>query len=90
MEHAVDCPALRGEFGDGQPHLAVPCPQALPQRDLQVVSEPLFIEKVRDIVGLYLHPPERAVVLCVDEESQIEALDRTQPLLPVGPGSAQK
>ena len=41
--------------------------------------DPLFIEKVRDIVGLYLHPPERAVVLCVDEKSQIQALDRTQP-----------
>ena len=52
--------------------------------------DPLFIEKVRDIVGLYLHPPERAVVLCVDEKSQIQALDRTQPLLPMRPGSAQK
>lgn len=52
--------------------------------------DPLFIEKVRDIVGLYLHPPERAVVLCVDEKSQIQALDRTQPLLPPRPGSAQK
>ena len=41
-------------------------------------KDPLFIEKVRDIVGLYLHPPERAVVLCVDEKSQIQALDRTQ------------
>ena len=52
--------------------------------------DPLFIEKVRDIVGLYLHPPERAVVLCVDEKSQIQALDRTQPLLPMRPGSAEK
>lgn len=43
-------------------------------------SDPLFIEKVRDIVGLYLDPPEKAVVLCVDEKSQIQALDRTQPL----------
>ncbi len=49
-------------------------------------KDPLFIEKVRDIVGLYLHPPERAVVLCVDEKSQIQALDRTQPLLPLRPG----
>jgi transposase len=46
-------------------------------------KDPLFIEKVRDIVGLYLHPPERALVLCVDEKSQIQALDRTQPLLPM-------
>ncbi len=48
--------------------------------------DPLFIEKVRDVVGLYLHPPERAVVLCVDEKSQMQALDRTQPLLPLRPG----
>jgi transposase len=45
-------------------------------------SDPLFVEKVRDIVGLYLNPPARAQVLCVDEKSQIQALDRTQPLLP--------
>lgn len=53
-------------------------------------SDPLFIEKVRDIVGLYLHPPERAVVLCVDEKSQIQALDRTQPMLPMRPGLAER
>jgi len=46
-------------------------------------TDPLFIDKVRDIVGLYLAPPTRAVVLCVDEKSQIQALDRTQPLLPL-------
>jgi transposase len=46
-------------------------------------SDPLFVEKVRDIVGLYLSPPERALVLCVDEKSQVQALDRTQPLLPM-------
>jgi hypothetical protein len=45
-----------------------------------------FVEKVRDIVGLYLSPPERALVLRVDEKSQIQALDRTQPLLPIRPG----
>jgi hypothetical protein len=49
-------------------------------------KDPLFIEKVRDIVGLYLHPPDRALVLCVDEKTQIQALDRTQPLLPMRPG----
>ncbi len=46
-------------------------------------NDPLFIDKVRDVVGLYLDPPERALVLCVDEKSQIQALDRTQPLLPL-------
>jgi hypothetical protein len=45
-------------------------------------TDPQFVEKVRDIVGLYLDPPERALVLCVDEKTQIQALDRTQPLLP--------
>ena len=49
--------------------------------------DPQFIEKVRDIVGLYLHPPERAVVLCVDEKAQIQALDRMQPVLPMRPGT---
>lgn len=53
-------------------------------------SDPLFVEKVRDIVGLYLDPPDRAVVLCVDEKSQIQALDRTQPLLPMRPGQAER
>ena len=48
--------------------------------------DPLFIEKVRDIVGLYLNPPEGALVLCVDEKSQIQALDRTAPVLPLRPG----
>ena len=53
-------------------------------------SDPLFIDKVRDIVGLYLSPPTRAVVLCVDEKSQIQALDRTQPLLPLSFGVAER
>jgi transposase len=53
-------------------------------------ADPLFVEKVRDIVGLYLSPPERALVLCVDEKSQIQALDRTQPLLPMRPGQAER
>ena len=51
--------------------------------------DPLLVEKVRDVVGLYLHPPDHALVLCVDEKSQIQALDRTQPLLPMhGPNRA--
>lgn len=53
-------------------------------------KDPLFIEKVRDIVGLYLNPPDRALVLCVDEKSQIQALDRTQPLLPMRPGQPER
>lgn len=53
-------------------------------------KDPLFIEKVRDIVGLYLNPPDRALVLCVDEKSQIQALDRTQPLLPMRPGLLER
>jgi len=53
-------------------------------------TDPLFVEKVRDIVVLYLAPPERAMVLCVDEKSQIQALDRTQPLLPMRPGQIER
>lgn len=53
-------------------------------------KDPLFIDKVRDIVGLYLNPPDRALVLCVDEKSQIQALDRSQPLLPMRPGQAER
>jgi len=53
-------------------------------------KDPLFIEKVRDIVGLYLHPPDRALVLCADEKSQIQALDRSQPLLPMRPGQPER
>ena len=56
------------------------------QRHFQLSTDPFFVEKVRDLVGLYLHPPDQAVVLCVDEKSQIQALQRTQPLLPMGLG----
>jgi transposase len=49
-------------------------------------TDPLFIDKVRDVVGLYLNPPERALLLCVDEKTQVQALDRSQPLLPMRPG----
>ena len=52
--------------------------------------DPLFVDKVRDIVGLYLNPPDRALVLCVDEKSQIQALDRTRPLLPLRPGQVER
>ena len=56
------------------------------QKHFKISTDPFFVEKVRDIVGLYLNPPDHAVVLCVDEKSQIQALDRTAPLLPLGLG----
>lgn len=56
------------------------------QKHFKLSTDPFFVEKVRDIVGLYLNPPDKAMVLCVDEKSQIQALDRTQPLLPLGLG----
>ncbi len=64
-----------------KPHLA---------ETFKLSKDPLFIEKVRDVVGLYLDPPERAVVLCVDEKSQVQALDRSQPVLPMMPGMPEK
>ena len=60
------------------------------QETWKLSKDPQFIEKVRDVVGLYLNPPERAVVLCVDEKSQIQALDRTAPILPMLPGTPQR
>ena len=56
------------------------------QKYFKLSNDPFFVEKVRDIVGLYLNPPDKAMVLCVDEKTQIQALDRTQPLLPLGLG----
>lgn len=56
------------------------------QRHFKISTDPFFVEKVRDIVGLYLNPPDNAMVLCVDEKSQVQALERTQPLLPMGLG----
>jgi transposase len=64
-----------------QPHRA---------ESFKLSTDPLFIEKVHDVVGLYLAPPERAVVLCVDEKSQIQALDRTAPILPLAPGVPER
>jgi transposase len=60
------------------------------QDTFKLSKDPLFVEKVHDVVGLYLNPPERAVVLCVDEKSQIQALDRTAPILPMLPGTPQR
>jgi len=64
-----------------QPHRA---------ESFKLSTDPLFIEKVRDVVGLYLDPPERAVVLCVDEKSQIQALNRFQPILPMLPATPER
>src|SRR5450755_3860530 len=60
------------------------------QEKFKLSTDPQFVEKVYDICGLYLNPPERAVVLCVDEKSQIQALDRTQPILPMLPGTPER
>src|SRR5688572_380677 len=62
------------------------------QENFKLSTDPFFVEKVRDVVGLYLNPPEetRAVVLCVDEKSQVQALDRSQPVLPMRPGQAER
>ena len=70
----------RGAFGL-QPHRV---------ESFKLSSDPEFIDKMRDIVGLYLDPPDRALVLCIDEKSQIQALDRTQPMLPMRPGQAER
>lgn len=58
--------------------------------NFKLSTDPLLIEKVRDIVGLYLNPPDRALVLCVDEKPQIQALDRSQPILPLRPGQIER
>jgi len=60
------------------------------QETWKLSKDPLFVAKVRDVVGLYLNPPERAVVLCVDEKSQIQALDRSAPILPMLPGVPER
>jgi hypothetical protein len=62
-----------GEASGLQPHRA---------ESFKVSTDPLFVEKVRDIVGLYMAPPEHALILCVDEKSQIQALDRNQAVWP--------
>src|SRR5215467_975602 len=66
---------------DLKPHL---------QESFKLSADPFFVEKVVDVVGLYHNPPEKAVVLCVDEKSQIQALDRSQPVLPMMPGMPQR
>lgn len=60
------------------------------QKTFKLSSDPLFIEKVRDVVGLYINPPDKALVLCVDEKSQIQALNRTQPIIPMTIGQVEQ
>jgi transposase len=59
-------------------------------KSFKLSKDPMFVEKVRDIVGLYLNPPEKAIVLCVDEKSQTQALERSQPILPLRPGIPER
>lgn len=59
-------------------------------KSFKLSKDPMFVEKVRDIVGLYLNPPEKAIVLCVDEKSQTQALERSQPILPLRPGLPER
>ena len=59
------------------------------QRHFKISNDPHFVEKVQDITGLYLTPPDHAVVLCVDEKTQIQAVERTQPMLPLGLGTVE-
>lgn len=66
------------------------CLQPHRVENFKLSADPFFIEKVRAIVGLYLNPPERAVVLCLDEKSQVQALDRTRPILPLRPGIPER
>lgn len=79
LGHSVVHKILRAN--DLKPHL---------HRTFKVSKDPLFAEKVKDVVGLYLQPPENAVVLCVDEKTQVQALERTQPMLPLKPGQVER
>jgi hypothetical protein len=86
VERARDGGGAEGQFGDVQriwkEHKLQPHRVEL----FKFNSDPQFARKVRDIVGLYMNPPDKAIVLSVDEKSQIQALDRTQPILPLRPG----
>lgn len=66
------------------------CLQPHRSEHFKLSADPFFVEKVRDIVGLYLNPPDRAIVLCVDEKSQVQALERRRPLLPLRPGMPER
>jgi hypothetical protein len=66
------------------------CLQPHRTENFKLSTDPQFVEKVRDIVGLYMAPPERGMALCVNEKSQIQVLGRTQPLLPMRPGQIER
>ncbi len=59
-------------------------------RGFGLSTDPMFVEKVRDIAGLYLNPPDKAIVLCIDEKSQTQVLERSQPMLPLRPGLPER
>ena len=86
----VDGQAQRAEQVDDRADLEGVRPQAALQDGFKLSTDPLFVDKVVDVVGLYHNPPEHAVVLCVDEKSQIQALDRSQPVLPMMPGMPER
>ena len=90
LEHARVGPSHRAQPHDDQPDLAAFGLQPHRTDTFKLSPDPLLIEKVRDIVGLYMNPPDHALVFCVDEKSQIQALDRTQPLLPLRPGHLER
>ena len=86
MVDQVDGAAGRAEPDRHRQDLADVRVEAAPHRSFKLSTDPQFIDKVRDVVGLYLNPPDAAVVLCVDERTQVQALDRTAPILPMLPG----
>ena len=89
LEHALHGRRGRHQRSQRAPHLARARTEAAPRANLQAEQRSPFAEKLEDIVGLYLNPPEHALVLSLDEKSQIQALDRTQPGLPMKTGRAQ-
>ena len=90
LVHAIHGPGRGAEPDGHQPHLARLRSPAHRTETFKLSRDPLFIDKVRDMVGLYLNPPDHALVLCVDEKSQIQALERTAPLLPMRPGVRER
>src|SRR5271157_5007016 len=86
LDHAQDGQGAGSPRQHCGANLAGARTQTSPAKELQTVTGPKFVEKLLDVVGIYLNPPQHAVVLCVDEKSQIQALDRTQPGLPLKKG----
>ena len=90
LVHTIDGRASRYLAIDGLEGVARVGLAPHKQDSWKLSKDPLFTEKVRDVVGLYMNPPERALVLCVDEKTQIQALDRTQPIFPMLPTTPQR